>query len=155
MHSCHTLCNLITFIYGKVHSLQCHNGLHHLNWYHMTIVCYIVNCGVTFCRNRLNFVSATLCEHYALRCKNVLNYILVSGWVDYTDITCATPLMSQASEHILDKDQEYGKTRSQTRKLSESSDDSKKPAVKRTSTMAQTAKVGRLYVLVLQTFAVP
>ena len=61
-------------------------------------------------------------------------------------IKCASSLPSalhdcQASGHILDKDQEYGKTRSQTRKMSESSDDSKKPAMKRTSTMAQTAKV--------------
>ena len=36
-------------------------------------------------------------------------------------------------------DEELGKTRSQTRKFSES--DEKKPAVKRTSTMAQTAQV--------------
>ena len=37
-------------------------------------------------------------------------------------------------------DEELGKTRSQTRKFSES--DEKKPAVKRTSTMAQTAQEG-------------
>ena len=36
-------------------------------------------------------------------------------------------------------DEELGKTRSQTRKFSES--DEKKPTVKRTSTMAQTAQV--------------
>ena len=48
-------------------------------------------------------------------------------------------LLFQDSQHILGSE-EYGKTRSQTRKFSES-EDNKKPAVKRTSTMAQTAKV--------------
>ena len=48
------------------------------------------------------------------------------------------PLRLQDSAHILGQDQR-GRTRSQTRKFSESDD--KKPAVKRTSTMEQTAKV--------------
>ncbi|KAL5492043.1 hypothetical protein EMCRGX_G017433 [Ephydatia muelleri] len=43
--------------------------------------------------------------------------------------------------HILGSSGELGRTRSQTRKLSESSEE-KKPSVKRTTTMAQTAKEG-------------
>lgn len=46
--------------------------------------------------------------------------------------------MPQASSYILG-DEARAKTRAQTRKLSESEE--KKPAVKRTTTMAQTAKV--------------
>ena len=48
----------------------------------------------------------------------------------------------QDSNYILGEE-EFGRTRSQTRKISESGveDEAKKPAVKRTSTMAQTAKV--------------
>ena len=45
---------------------------------------------------------------------------------------------SQDGQQMLG-DEELGKTRSQTRKFSES--DEKKPTVKRTSTMAQTAQV--------------
>ena len=52
------------------------------------------------------------------------------------DSLCDT--FHQASAHILGQEKR-GRTRSQTRKGSES--DEKKPAVKRTSTMAQTAKV--------------
>ena len=49
---------------------------------------------------------------------------------------------TQDSNYILGEE-EFGRTRSQTRKISESGADeeAKKPAVKRTSTMAQTAKV--------------
>ena len=47
-------------------------------------------------------------------------------------------ILLQASSYILG-DEARAKTRAQTRKLSESEE--KKPAVKRTSTMAQTAKV--------------
>ena len=50
-------------------------------------------------------------------------------------------LPPQASAHILGSE-ERGRTRSQTRKLSESGEEKeKKPSVKRSSTMAQTAKV--------------
>lgn len=51
--------------------------------------------------------------------------------------------MPQASSYILG-DEARAKTRAQTRKLSESEE--KKPAVKRTSTMAQTAKVSKVVV---------
>ncbi len=51
---------------------------------------------------------------------------------------CYTPLLPQASTHILG-DEERGKTRSETRKISLS--DEEKPAVKRANTMEQTAKV--------------
>lgn len=49
---------------------------------------------------------------------------------------------TQDSNYILGEE-EFGRTRSQTRKISESGvdEEAKKPAVKRTSTMAQTAKV--------------
>ena len=58
--------------------------------------------------------------------------------------TCNTHVfLPQASSYILG-DEARAKTRAQTRKLSESEE--KKPAVKRTSTMAQTAKVHVLYV---------
>ena len=50
------------------------------------------------------------------------------------------PPSMQDGAYILGSSGELGRTRSQTRKLSESSDD-KKPSVKRSGTMAQTAKV--------------
>lgn len=57
--------------------------------------------------------------------------------------TKRTNTIAQTTEdgaHILGSSGELGRTRSQTRKLSESEE--KKPSVKRTSTMAQTAKEG-------------
>ena len=56
--------------------------------------------------------------------------------------------MPQASSYILG-DEARAKTRAQTRKLSESEE--KKPAVKRTTTMAQTAKVSSVVAVWLTT----
>jgi len=47
----------------------------------------------------------------------------------------------QDSSYILGEG-ERGRTRSQTRKISESGEEDKKPGVKRTGTMEQTIKVG-------------
>ncbi len=56
--------------------------------------------------------------------------------------------MFQDSSNILGQE-ERGRTRSQTRKISESGEEEKKPAVKRATTIEQTVKVNLIVVVIV------